>query len=241
MQRMESQRGPMTCRVWCLESSSTSRWPPLVPIQRAAALCTSRAFTRAQEGVASVGGAASQPRRPLRPEPCHAGGGRGGVNILTLRLTSGNHLKSSKMSDSRSRDCISRQTNCVGVTEASFTFHSLVPVFSVFFVRGASSLCCAVCAYLMIWAQSMQSTILSLLLSHTSTVGVPALLRYTCLSTTIWDTQVSPPNGRRCLDTHRFTKLYCYTKTAASLAFHHMTGTHWKTRFGLVSMVLQTS
>lgn len=70
MQRMESQRGAMTCSVWCLESSSRSRWPPLVPIQRVAALCTSRAFTRAQDGAASVGRSTSLPCLPLQPESC---------------------------------------------------------------------------------------------------------------------------------------------------------------------------
>lgn len=73
MQRMDLQQGPMTCSVWCLESSSSSRWPPLVPIQRVAALCTSRAFTRAQYGAASVGGSTSLPCRPLQPESCLQG------------------------------------------------------------------------------------------------------------------------------------------------------------------------
>lgn len=73
MQRMEAQRGPMTCSAWCLESSSSSRWPPLVPIQRAAALCTIRAFTLAQEGVVSVGSSTSLPCLPLQLESCLQG------------------------------------------------------------------------------------------------------------------------------------------------------------------------
>lgn len=70
MQRMEWQQGPMTCSAWCLLSSSSSRWPPLVPIQRVAALCTIRAFTLAQGGAASVGSSTSLPCRPLQPERC---------------------------------------------------------------------------------------------------------------------------------------------------------------------------
>lgn len=55
---------------------------------------------------------------------------------------------------------------------------------------------CHVRAYLIIWAQSIQSTILSLLLSQTSTVVVLALLRYTYLSTTIRYTHASLPSDR---------------------------------------------
>lgn len=73
MQRIESQRGAMTCSVWCLESSTSSRWPPLVPTQRVAPLCTSRDLTLAQEGAASVSSAASIPCLPLRAETCLQG------------------------------------------------------------------------------------------------------------------------------------------------------------------------
>lgn len=59
---------------------------------------------------------------------------------------------------------------------------------------------CHVRAYLIIWAQSIRSTILSLLLSQTSTVVVLALLRYTYLSTTIRYTHASLPSDRCWLE-----------------------------------------
>lgn len=65
IQRRESQWGSMTCRIWCLGSSSSSRWPLLVPIQSMAALGKSRAFTVAKEGDASEGSSASLPCPPL--------------------------------------------------------------------------------------------------------------------------------------------------------------------------------
>lgn len=65
MQRRESQWGSMTCRIWCLGSSSSSRWPLLVPIQSMAVFGKSRAFTVAQEGDASEGSSASLPSPPL--------------------------------------------------------------------------------------------------------------------------------------------------------------------------------
>ena len=105
----------------------------------------------------------------------------------------------------------------------------------------------------------MQSTILSLLLSQTSTVGVPDLLRYTNLSTTIRDTQASPLSDLCWLQgTHRHTQ----THTAVTLLLlrvkllgfgtsvqnrhrminkSHMADAHWRMKFGLVSMDLQTS
>lgn len=58
---------------------------------------------------------------------------------------------------------------------------------------GLSSRVCGVRAelYLSSWAQSMLSIIRPLFLFHTSTLCPPALLRYTCFSTTIRDTHGS--------------------------------------------------
>lgn len=78
--------------------------------------------------------------------------------------------------------------------------------------------------YLMIWAQSMQSTILSFLLSHTSTVDIPTLLRYTNLSTAKRDTQASLPNDR-CLGQTAQTQHQLLTCTQED--------TRWKMKPGL--------
>lgn len=52
----------------------------------------------------------------------------------------------------------------------------------------------------------MQSTILSLLLSQTSTVAVPTLLRYTYLSTAIRDTHASLHEDHCCLENTHTSK-----------------------------------
>lgn len=74
----------------------------------------------------------------------------------------------------------------------------------------------------MIWEQSMQSTILSVLLSQTSTVDVPALLRYTYLSTAIRDTHASLHKACCCLGgrRHTNTRRLLFLQTDSSLCRH---------------------